>query len=248
MRLVAVVAALALGCALTAGGARARPGPIGHPPTELQRLVWAGAPVYCGSRRKRVFALTFDDGPSPWSESLLTVLRRRHAPATFFLVGSRIAVFGSAARAEAAYGAIGNHTWSHPQLQRLPAARIERELRWTQQALRTRLHVQAQLFRPPYERSSRKVARIVRRLGLLDVRWNVDSGDSRRGARPDAVVREVVTHLKPGAIVLLHDMHPWTANVVKRVLAAAREKHLWPVTVPRLLAVDPPGAHPRCYA
>jgi peptidoglycan-N-acetylglucosamine deacetylase len=248
MRHVALAVALFAVAAAGARAAEAHPGPAGQAPSALERLIWAGRPVYCGGRHKRVFALTFDDGPGPWTESLLTVLRRSHAPATFFLVGDRVPLWRSSALAEAAYGAVGNHTWSHPQLTALPATRIEQELVWTQQELRSRLHVDAQLFRPPYERANAKVERAVHALGLLDVRWNVDSLDSRRGARPGPVAGEIVRHLKPGAIVLIHDTHPWTPAVVLRVLAAAQRKHLRPVTIPRLLAVDPPTRRESCYA
>jgi peptidoglycan/xylan/chitin deacetylase (PgdA/CDA1 family) len=246
----ALTAALIAVVALSAGASalNARPGPIDEPMSAFELLVQAGTPVYCGGRTKRVFALTFDDGPGPWTEELVATLRRRHAPATFFLVGNRIPLWRTAALAEAAEGAVGNHTWSHPQLTALPVSRIRRELLWTQQELRRRLEAPTVLFRPPYERANAKVTRVVRSLGLLDVRWNVDPGDSRRGARPDAVAREVVRNLSPGAIVLLHDAHPWTAKVVRRVLAAARRRHLRPVTVPRLLEIDPPTPRENCYA
>jgi peptidoglycan/xylan/chitin deacetylase (PgdA/CDA1 family) len=108
--------------------------------------------------------------------------------------------------------------------------------------------VRTQLFRPPYERANARVARVVHALDLLDVRWNIDPGDSRLGARPGPVARAVVRDLKPGAIVLLHDSHPWTAAVVRTVLAAAKRKHLRPVTVPELLERDPPLAGRSCYA
>lgn len=248
MRAAPLAVALLAAAALCPPAAEAHPGPLGQAPTRLDRLVWAGRPISCGGRGKRLFALTFDDGPGPWTEALVATLRRRHAPATFFLVGNRVRLWESAALAEAASGAIGNHTWSHPQLTRLSARRVREQLVWTQQALRRLVRAQTQLVRLPYERSSARVERIVRALGLLDVRWNVDSGDARRGARPAAVAREIVRNLKPGAIVLLHDTHPWTAKVVRIVLAAARRRHLRPVTVPELLEADPPRPHENCYA
>jgi peptidoglycan/xylan/chitin deacetylase (PgdA/CDA1 family) len=248
MRVAVLAAAAAVVLVLSATPASAHPGPVGSPPTELDRLVWSGHPVYCGGQRKRVFALTFDDGPGPWTEDLLAALRRGRAPATFFLVGNRVPLYQTSALAEAAEGAVGNHTWSHPELTLLNPPQVRRQLVWTQEELRRRLHVRTQLFRPPYEFANAKIERVVRALGLLDVRWNVDSLDSRAGARPGPVAREVVRNLKPGAIVLMHDTHPWTAKVVRTVFAAAHRKHLWPVTVPRLLEVDPPTPHENCYA
>lgn len=248
MRRALLILAAAGAAGACVGAARAHPGPAGERTTRLDRMAWAGTPLYCGGPGKRVFALTFDDGPGPWTEGLVAVLRRRRAPATFFLVGNRVPLWLSAARAEAAFGAVGNHTWSHPQLPRLRPRRLRTELLWTQDELSRRLGVRARLFRPPYEEADRRVDRLVRSLGLLDVRWNVDPGDARRDARPGPVARRVVRALRPGAIVLLHDAHPWTARVVRVVLAAARRRHLRPVTVPELVEHDPPLPGRSCYA
>lgn len=242
---VVLLAAGAL--AATTAHARTGPAPPGPPLTHFDRLVDLGRPVYCGGRGKRIFALTFDDGPSPWTETLVAALRRGHAPATFFLVGNRIALWRADARAAAAYGAVGDHTWSHALLTVLPRKQIERQLTWTRQALEKKLGVTTRLFRPPYESANAKVETVVRSLGMLDVRWNVDSGDSRVGATPNQVVREILSGVRPGAIVLLHDMHPWTAEVVRRLLSVTRTRHLRPVTVPRLLNADPPGRNENCY-
>ena len=245
---VAVLAVLAAVLALAASSAQARRGPSLPPLNVIDRLVLRGQPVFCGGTGRRVFALTFDDGPSPWTETLVAALRRGHAPATFFLVGNRIRFWTAGAQAAAAEGAIGDHTWSHPVLTKLNRKRIHDELEWPLYELRTKLYTTTRLFRPPYDRVNPKVERIAASLGLLDVRWNVDSDDSRVGARPRAVVREVIRNLKPGAIVLLHDTHPWTASVVRRVLAAARRMHLRPLTIPQLLNDDPPTPEENCYA
>src|SRR5437868_7818531 len=53
----------------------------------LRRLLRADRPVYCGSARRRLVALTFDDGPGPYTHLALKELRRARAGATFFLVG-----------------------------------------------------------------------------------------------------------------------------------------------------------------
>ena len=214
---VAVTAALGtvLAALAVVPGAFAHHGPQGQPPTQLDRLVWAGAPVLCGGPHKRVFALTFDDGPGPWTRSLLAALRRGHAPGTFFVVGNRIALWPAAVAAEARSGAaLGDHTWSHAHLTTLKPAQVLRQLEWTEAAILVHTETAVRLLaavRP----GRRVVRRAVRSLGLLDVRWNVDSGDSRAGARPAQVTRTILRDLKPGAMVLLHDTHPWTGQVVE---------------------------------
>jgi len=80
-----------------------------------------------------------------------------------------------------------------------------------------------------------------RELDLLDIRWSVDSGDSRLGATPAAALRTVRAGLRPGAIVLMHDLHPWTPAVVRRILRIAHRRGLRPVTVPELLERQPPS-------
>jgi peptidoglycan/xylan/chitin deacetylase (PgdA/CDA1 family) len=97
------------------------------------------------------------------------------------------------------------------------------------------------IFRPPYEEATAAQDRIARALGLVDVRWSADSGDSRVGARPRAIVRAVKPRLKAGAIILLHDPHPWTPLVARAVIREARRRGLRLVTVPDLLTRQPPA-------
>jgi peptidoglycan-N-acetylglucosamine deacetylase len=210
-------------------------------PTEL-RLIENAAPVYCGGSRGRNIAFTFDDGPSPYTPQLVRVLRQLHARATFFDIGSRLAYWPHAVREQMRVGEIGNHTWSHPHLPGLSEKAVSQELEWTQRALARVTGSSPRLFRPPYEEATPAIDRTARALELLDVRWSADSGDSRPGARPKAIVRSVVTALRPGAIVLLHDPHPTTAGVAAAVIRAARQKGLRPVTVSELLAREPPSA------
>jgi peptidoglycan/xylan/chitin deacetylase (PgdA/CDA1 family) len=219
----------------------------------VPRLIQSAQPIYCAGPRGRSFALTFDDGPSPYTPDLVRVLRRARARATFFDVGSRLALWPSAARASTTVGEIGNHTWSHAHLLGLSPADATNELVWAQDEMRRVLGIDPQLFRPPYAEANAADDAVARQLGLLDVRWSADSGDSRFGATPRAVARVAIAALRPGAIILLHDPHPSTATVARVVLRAARRKGLRPVTVSTLLARQPPSSaqlggsgHSRC--
>jgi peptidoglycan/xylan/chitin deacetylase (PgdA/CDA1 family) len=209
-------------------------------PSALQQLVWKAVPVYCGGGRRRLVALTFDDGPGPWTLTLAAALRHVHAPATFFVVGSRIQFWPEGARADARAGVLGNHTWSHPHLRRLKPGDVRSELWRTQvQVVETTRQLPA-VFRPPYEQANRRIDRIAKTLNMVDVRWNVDSGDAARGATPAAVVSTVLAQARPGAIVLMHDLHPWSGAAAAAIVLGLRARHLRPVTVPTLLELDPP--------
>jgi peptidoglycan-N-acetylglucosamine deacetylase len=226
---------------LVLAGALALP-PLRDLPT-IQQLTYGARPVYCAGLRGRNVALTFDDGPSPYTLRLVRVLREEHARATFFVVGSRVGLWPDAVRAATRVGALGNHTWSHPHLGALPPAIVRAELEETQRIIGRTVGSIPRIFRPPYEEATAAQDRIVRELGLLDVRWSVDGGDSRPGARPKAVIRAVKPELRAGAIVLLHDLHPWTPSVARALIRAARRKGLRFVTVPELLARQPPAKH-----
>jgi peptidoglycan-N-acetylglucosamine deacetylase len=208
----------------------------------MPRLIQQASPVYCGGARGRNVALTFDDGPSPYTLRLTRVLRRLHARATFFDVGSRIGYWPAAVRAQARLGELGNHTWSHPHLARLSLVDARHELEWTQRTIGRAADDVPQLFRPPYEQAPAEIDLLARSLGLLDVRWSADTGDSRAGTPPRAVVRAAVAALRPGAIILFHDPHPSTPAVATAVVRAARRRGLRPVTVSELLAREPPSA------
>jgi peptidoglycan/xylan/chitin deacetylase (PgdA/CDA1 family) len=209
--------------------------------TPFGRLVQRADPVYCAYPRGRNFALTFDDGPGPYTVALARVLRRDHARATFFVIGGRVDLFPQGARAAARVGVLENHTWSHAHLRSLRLDDARRELVETQRAIGRSIGSAPRLFRPPYEEADPVHELLARSLNLLDVRWSVDSGDSTPGATPKAVFRTVRAGLRPGAIVLLHDFHPWTPAIVRRILRVAHRRGLRAVTVPELLKRQPPS-------
>jgi peptidoglycan/xylan/chitin deacetylase (PgdA/CDA1 family) len=224
---------------LVLAGAFALP-PVDQLPTP-QRLMYAAKPVYCANPRGRNVALTFDDGPGPYTLRLVRVLRREHARATFFVVGSRVGLWPGSVRAATRVGALGNHTWSHPHLAGLSPGAVRAELERTQRIVGRTVGSVPRVFRPPYEEATAAHDRIARSLGLLDVRWSVDAEDARPGARPRAIVRALKPSLKPGAIVLLHDLHPSTPAVARALIREARRRRLRLATVPELLARQPPS-------
>jgi peptidoglycan/xylan/chitin deacetylase (PgdA/CDA1 family) len=217
---------------------------------EQQRAVTAalrrGEPVYCGGRRGNAVALTFDDGPGPYTGRILAELRAANAHATFFLVGNRLQYWPEAPREEERVGTLGNHTWSHPPLTQRRSWVVWLELLRTQYAVAQDVGWKPRLFRVPYALHSAGVDGIARKLGLLEVFWDVDGRDDVPNAKVKDVVRNVERGLRPGAIVELHDMHSWTVAALPRILDAIGARGLRAVSVPELLALDPPAPHQGC--
>jgi peptidoglycan/xylan/chitin deacetylase (PgdA/CDA1 family) len=191
----------------------------------VEKLARTGATVYCGGRQGRLVALTFDDGPSRYTKQVVAELRRFRARGTFFLVGSRLDFYRGALRAEAQAGTIGDHTWTHAYLRTLDEAGLRAQIGRTRAAEIGRTGRRVLLFRPPYGVRTRAADAYVRRLGMLQVLWDVvDSG----------------VGIRPGSIVVLHDTRPEVVPLLRKILRSLRARHLRAVTVPELLANDPP--------
>ena len=95
------------------------------------------------------------------------------------------------------------------------------------------------LFRPPYEGRTPAVDREARALGLLEVLWSVDSADSL-GANYAGIEHNVITGVRPGSIVLMHENRGQTIRGLPAIFAALARDHLKPVTIPELVAEDRP--------
>jgi peptidoglycan/xylan/chitin deacetylase (PgdA/CDA1 family) len=206
----------------------------------VARLLRSGRPVYCGGRRGRYAALTFDDGPGVYTGLAMRVLRRFHVPATFFLVGRVIPPYRQWPRREARANALGDHTFTHPLLTALTAAGVRGEIASARLAIERASGAPVRLFRPPYGGRNATVDATARALGLVEIMWNVDSGDSL-GANYAQIVRNVRAGLQPGSIILMHENRGQTIRALRYyILPALRRSHLRLVTVPELLALDPP--------
>jgi peptidoglycan/xylan/chitin deacetylase (PgdA/CDA1 family) len=227
VRKLVAVAALVLVFPAAATALVVDEGSRGRGPGEVavDGLARRGVTVYCGSRASRLVALTFDDGPSPYSRAIAGELRRAHARATFFLVGERLAYWHGALRAEASVGAIGVHTWTHASLATLDGRGLRDEVGRTRTVEIEHTGRRIDLFRPPYGVRTHPGDEYLRRLGLLQVLWDVV--DSRFGIRP-------------GSIVLLHETHAQTLPLLRVILRDLRRRGLRAVTVPELLANAPP--------
>ena len=155
------------------------------------------------SSRKRV-ALTFDDGPSPFTARILDVLAARDVRATFFVEGRRIAGREALLRRMLAAGhMIGNHSFSHVNLAKADAA-ARRQIDDTQAAIEGATGFTPCLLRPPFGLGSKKLLRTLSRRQLTSTLWSVNPRDFRTPGSA-TIKRRVLAGVKPGAIILAHD-------------------------------------------
>lgn len=250
--LAAAVLLVCVGCATGARVSDApRPAPVRHlhegdeSPPETAPEGGRGTRALAYSplcRRAKCIALTFDDGPGPYTARLLDVLGREGVRATFFLVGGKpVHTYPDLVRRIAAQGhAIGNHTWTHPVLTGLPEAEILRQLSLTQSALQRLTGVKPTLMRPPKGLTDARVTAAAKALGLTQVLWNVTATDYHNTTT--ALVRKLVLErARPGGVILLHDVLKWTVPAVPAIIAGLRGAGYTLVTVPQLYEGMLPG-------
>ena len=206
----------------------------------VRSLIALGKPIYCADRRGNEVALTFDDGPGPYTRLMLAKLHKHHARATFFDVGRNIPLLPRAIREERQTGGVGDHTFTHPLLTSLAPARAEAEIARTQAALERAGAGRVFLFRPPYGGRDETIDHIARAHGLLEIMWTVDSADSL-GAEWQQIERNVIAGMSGGAIILMHENHGQTIRAMLGIFAALARKHLRTVSVAQLLSDDPPS-------
>jgi peptidoglycan/xylan/chitin deacetylase (PgdA/CDA1 family) len=194
-----------------------------------------------GSQHREI-ALSFDDGPGPYTPQILSILERREVPATFFEVGVLERYFyGSTAAIVADGDVIGDHTEGHAAMSRLSVAGQRRQLLSDAQAVQRRGARFPRLFRPPYGMWNRTTLALLHRYRMLMVLWTVDTNDYRRPG-VNAIVSAALAGARPGAIILLHDAggdRSQTVQALPRIIAGLRRRGYRMVTVPRLLLDNP---------
>ena len=185
---------------------------------------------------QKLAALTFDDGPGPYSDAILDTLKAHGAKATFFMNGYKVRNYATQVRRMVAEGhQIGNHTYNHPYLAKSSAATVQREITATAQALTEVTGVQGTgntgfYLRPPYGSWNSRVTALA---GVPVIWCTVDSGDWKyqNANRLESYTGSV---LKDGDIVILHETHKTTAQGLGRLLDTLQAKGFQLVTLEEL--------------
>jgi peptidoglycan/xylan/chitin deacetylase (PgdA/CDA1 family) len=209
----------------------------------INRLLARESFITGGGFERREIALTFDDGPGPYTPRLLDELQRLRLHATFFIVGTLVHYFHASLTREIQLGeAIGDHTERHPMMALLPPAAQDDQI-VTQTEWLHRYHAPfPRLYRPPYGSFNRATFAILHRLHMLMVLWTVDTSDYLQPGVATLVSR-VLAGARPGAIILMHDAggtRTQTIEALPAIVHALRRRRYRLVTVPRLILDDPP--------
>jgi len=192
-------------------------------------------------------ALTFDDGPDPeWTPKILDVLKREHAQATFFLIGIQGDKFSGLVKRIYDEGhAIGNHTFTHPDVSNISSTQMKVELNLTERLFASLVGVRVTLMRPPYAIDEEpdtadqvKPLEFSQDLGYITVGNRIDPNDwsdKPRRHSAEEIAKYVLAHLPPcsvndlrcGNVVLLHDgggNRAETVRALPMIIEGVRER------------------------
>ena len=204
---------------------------------------YLGVGWYCGGGKldpaRPMVAVTYDDGPAKYTDSILDCLEKYHARATFFVQGKSVSKYASSVKRAVELGCeIGNHTNSHANLTKLSSDGIASEISATNKAVYNAAGVYPKLFRPPYGAYNSSVLSAA---GMPAIMWSVDTLDWKT-RNADKTLASVQSSTKDGSIILMHDIHAPTAEAAERVIKYLLKQGYQLVTVSELLDARKGGA------
>ena len=187
---------------------------------------------------KKMVALTYDDGPSTYTDAILDVYKEYGQKATFFVVGDRLSWNESQAKREVEEGhQVGNHTYGHNVLSKLKEDKIKENLKKTDDEL-TKIAGKPTTYCRPPEGSYNKTVKAA--VGCPIILWSVDSRDwESRNA--DKVCAAIIGKVKDGDIILMHDLYKSTAEATKKIVPALVKDGFQLVTVQEMAIVKNDG-------
>ena len=187
---------------------------------------------------KKMVALTYDDGPSVYTDQILDVFEKYNQKATFFIVGDRISWNEDQAKREAALGyQQGNHTYNHNVLTKLSEEKIKEKLKGTDDELIRISGKPSVYLRPPEGRYNDTLKKTC---GCPIILWSVDSRDWE-SKDCTKVCNAVIGKVKDGDIVLMHDLYKSTADATEKIVPALINEGFQLVTVEEMAIIKTDG-------
>ena len=186
------------------------------------------------STAKKSVALTFDDGPSSFTDRLLDCLEENNAKATFFMVGTEIASFPDEVKRMKKLGCeLGNHTYDHKDLATLSSDEISSEIARVDEQLVNLTGEGASVVRPPYGSVNDTVKSTV---GTPMILWSIDTLDWKT-QDVESTVEEVMNNVKDGSIILMHDIFSTSVDAAEILIPQLIEEGYQLVTVHELASL-----------
>lgn len=189
------------------------------------------------STRKKIVALTFDDGPVGNAQVVCNILKAWHSKATFFYIGNRRMDLTGEYKIALTCGEIGNHSSNHLVMPGMPLAKQENEITWTNAVIKKKTGTTAHWFRPRAGLYDNNTLLATRMAGMRMVLWDADGDDTFEAHQSRyGISYRVLRTVHPGAIILLHQTNPESIKALPMILSGLRAQGYVITTVSDLLA------------
>lgn len=186
----------------------------------------------CLDRDKKTVALTFDDGPSSNTLTIVDLLTKNKANATFFILGSKIDDNNLKSLKYLLQNGneIGSHTYSHKILTRVNKSRLDSEFNTVKDILKNKLNYDLKLVRPPYGILNNYIKN---KYNYSYILWNIDTLDwqSRSAVK---VYNKVINHISDGDIILMHETYISSVKALEKILPELTQEGFQVTTVSNL--------------
>lgn len=190
---------------------------------------------------EKLVALTFDDGPSSYTQRYLDILTQYGIHGTFFNLGNQVEKYPEEAKAIVAQGSqVASHSYTHPALSTVDATRLQDELSRAKQRIADTTGVNTTMFRPPYGDFTNTCWLYSQGVVSIAVNWNQDTTDWKRPG-VDAIVANALANMHPGSIILMHDgggNRDQDVEALPQIITKLQDQGYRFVTINELLASD----------
>ncbi|KAG0210214.1 chitin deacetylase [Mortierella sp. GBA30] len=203
-----------------------------------------GAPPACPAApaaddSPNTWGVTYDDGPSQFTPTLLDFLKTNKISASFFLIGSNVIQYPDIVKREVAEGHhLASHTWSHHALTTLTNEQIVAEMKWTEKAVMAATGLRLKYMRPPYGDINNRVRFVLKKLGYIPVDWTGDQFDTNDWRQPTWTEASVISNFTKslddyvktpktkGFYCLEHDVNQLDVNVAQKLIPLGQARKI----------------------
>lgn len=164
---------------------------------------------------KKIVALTFDDGPGPYTSRLIDILNNNKVHATFFMLGKNLSLYkDTVKKVHDNNMEIGYHSYNHKNFKRQKLETIVEEFNESNETLKSITGSTFHLIRPPYGSINEKIKESLNASFIL---WNIDTEDWRH-KNTDYLKEYVLQKAQDGNIILFHDIHKSSVDAIEKLL------------------------------
>jgi peptidoglycan/xylan/chitin deacetylase (PgdA/CDA1 family) len=189
-----------------------------------------------GNPKKKQVALTFDDGPHPqFTSQILAVLAYYRVPATFFFTGIQAQKNPQWVRMTHQAGhEIGNHTYDHFRIPKLPRKEQEYQIDEYQRLIQGLTGVTPRFLRPPGGQVDKETQQLITQRGMIVAMWDVALNDTKAGKSERDLLKTSMKNIRPGSVILAHDGIQSTIDMLPTLITALRAEGYSFVTMSQL--------------